>query len=73
MLPTSFVLSVFITLRRFKFDGCDSAFDDGFFRCPTAGIVAGAGVLAVALAWAIVAVHAVKIARANPIRALRYE
>ncbi len=39
----------------------------------TAGIVAGAGLLAIALAWAIVAVHAVKIARANPIRALRYE
>jgi len=39
----------------------------------TAGIVIGAGVLAVAFAWAIVAVHAIKIARANPIRALRYE
>lgn len=39
----------------------------------TAGIVAGAGLLAMALAWAIVAVHAIKIARANPIRALRYE
>jgi len=39
----------------------------------TAGIVVGAGVLAVAFAWAIVAVHAIKIARANPIRALRYE
>ncbi len=39
----------------------------------TAGIVAGAGFLAVVLAWAIVAVHAIKIARANPIKALRYE
>ncbi len=39
----------------------------------TAGIVAGAGLLAIALAWAIVAIHAIKIARANPIKALRYE
>ena len=29
--------------------------------------------LAVLLAWAIVGVHALRIARANPIRALRYE
>ena len=36
-------------------------------------IVVGAGALAVLLAWAIVGVHALRIARANPIRALRYE
>jgi putative ABC transport system permease protein len=35
--------------------------------------VIGAGLLAVVFAWAIVALHAVKIARANPIKALRYE
>jgi len=39
----------------------------------TAGIVAGAGVVAVVFAWVIVAIHAIKIARANPIKALRYE
>jgi putative ABC transport system permease protein len=39
----------------------------------TAGIVAGAGVVAVVFAWVIVAVHAIKIARANPIKALRHE
>ena len=38
-----------------------------------AGIVAIAGVLAVVFSWAIVAIHATKIARANPIKALRYE
>jgi putative ABC transport system permease protein len=38
-----------------------------------AGIVAGAGILAIAFAWSIVAIHAVRIARANPIHALRYE
>ena len=38
-----------------------------------AGIIAGAGLLAVILAWGIVAIHAIKIARASPIRALRYE
>jgi putative ABC transport system permease protein len=37
------------------------------------GIIAVAGILSVAFAWAVVAVHAIKIARANPIRALRYE
>jgi putative ABC transport system permease protein len=36
-------------------------------------IVLGAGILAVAFSWAIVAVHALKIARSNPINALRYE
>lgn len=36
-------------------------------------VVVGAGVLSVMLAWAIVAVHAVRVARANPIHALRYE
>lgn len=36
-------------------------------------IVVLAGVLSVAFAWAIVAVHAIKIARASPIQALRYE
>ena len=38
-----------------------------------AGIIAVAGILSVAFAWAIVAIHAIKIARANPIGALRYE
>ncbi|WP_420429902.1 ABC transporter permease [Kordiimonas sp.] len=36
-------------------------------------IVVGAGALTVALAWAIVAAHAVRVARSNPIAALRYE
>ena len=36
-------------------------------------IVVIAGGLSVLFAWIIVAIHAVKIARANPIRALRYE
>ncbi len=38
-----------------------------------AGIVAGSGVMAILFSWAIVAIHAVRIARANPIKALRYE
>ena len=38
-----------------------------------AGIVGASGVLAVLFAWAIVAVHAIRIARANPIHALRHE
>ena len=38
-----------------------------------AGIIFAAGVLAVVFAWAIVAIHAVGIARAKPINALRYE
>jgi putative ABC transport system permease protein len=32
-----------------------------------------AGCVAVLLAWATIAGHAIRIARANPIRALRYE
>ncbi len=39
----------------------------------TEGIVAGAGVIAVLFAWVIVGIHALRIARANPINALRYE
>ncbi len=38
-----------------------------------AGIVGFAGLLAVFVAWSIVSVHAVRIAAANPIHALRYE
>ena len=37
------------------------------------GIVAGAGILGILFAWCIVGIHAVRIARANPIQALRYE
>lgn len=33
----------------------------------------GAGAVALVIAWAMVMVHAVHVARANPIRALRYE
>ena len=36
-------------------------------------ILLAAGVIAVLLAWATVAGHAVRIARANPVLALRYE
>ncbi len=36
-------------------------------------IVAGAGALSVVFAWAIVAMHAMRVAQANPIHALRYE
>ena len=36
-------------------------------------IVAGAGLVSIVLAWAIVATHASWVARANPIKALRYE
>lgn len=39
----------------------------------TVPIVSGAGIAAILLAWAIVAVHAYRVARANPIHALRYE
>ena len=38
-----------------------------------AGIVAASGVVAILFAWSIVAIHAIRIARANPIHALRYE
>jgi len=37
------------------------------------GIFGGAGLLALAIAWLIVAGHAYKVARANPGRALRVE
>ena len=37
------------------------------------GIVFAAGVIAIVFAWVIVAVHAIKIARSNPVKALRYE
>ena len=37
------------------------------------GVVMASGLFAVVFAWAVVAIHAVKIARANPIHALRYE
>ena len=33
----------------------------------------GAGAVAMAIAWATVFVHALRVARANPIHALRYE
>jgi len=36
-------------------------------------IVLGAGILVVGVSWAVVAVHAVKIARSSPVYALRYE
>ena len=39
----------------------------------TEGIVAGAGFVAVLFAWMIVGIHAIRIARANPITALRHE
>lgn len=39
----------------------------------TEGIVLGSGIIAVAFSWAIVAIHAVKIARSSPINALRHE
>jgi len=48
----------------------------GFFpdRIDSAvGIVLGAGIAGIGFSWAVVAAHAVKIARANPIIALRYE
>lgn len=37
------------------------------------GIIAIAGLIGVCAAWGIVAMHAVAVARANPIKALRYE
>ena len=36
-------------------------------------VVTGAGILAVIFAWGIVGIHALNIARSNPIQALRYE
>jgi len=39
----------------------------------TAPIVGVAGAISVLVAWGIVAIHAVRVARANPIHALRYE
>lgn len=36
-------------------------------------IIIAAGILAVGLAWAVIAMHALKVARENPIKALRYE
>ena len=38
-----------------------------------AGIILGAGLASILLAWAIVATHASWVARANPVNALRYE
>ena len=42
-------------------------------RRPFLRILGGAAVLAIAIAWLTTAGHAYKVARANPIRALRYE
>ena len=39
----------------------------------TAPIVTGAGMVSVLFAWAVVAIHAFRVAQANPIHALRYE
>jgi putative ABC transport system permease protein len=39
----------------------------------SAGIVAFSGLLGVFVSWSIVAMHAIKVASANPIQALRYE
>ncbi len=39
----------------------------------TLAIVSGAGIAAIVFSWLIVAVHAIRIARSNPIHALRYE
>lgn len=39
----------------------------------TAAIIALAGVLALFFAWAVVAIHALRVARASPVTALRYE
>lgn len=39
----------------------------------TAPIVTAAGVLSVLFAWVVVSIHAFRVARANPIHALRYE
>ena len=36
-------------------------------------LIAIAGVLAVGLAWVVISVHALRVAKANPIKALRYE
>ena len=33
----------------------------------------GAGVVALVIAWATIFAHAIRVARANPINALRYE
>ncbi len=38
-----------------------------------APIVGTAGVISVLFAWGVVAIHAIRVARANPIHALRYE
>lgn len=38
-----------------------------------AGIVVGSGVAAILFSWVIVGIHAWRVARENPIRALRYE
>ncbi len=36
-------------------------------------LIFAAGVISIAFAWAVVAFHAIRVARANPIHALRYE
>jgi len=36
-------------------------------------LIIGSGALAILLAWGVIALHALKIARQNPIKALRYE
>lgn len=38
-----------------------------------AGIIAFAGVLSILFSWSVVSLHAIRVARANPIVALRYE
>lgn len=38
-----------------------------------AGIVLGSGIAAILFSWIIVGIHAFRVARANPIQALRYE
>jgi hypothetical protein len=53
--------------------GCNAAKGTGLFDHNTIPILIAAGIVATLLAWGTVAGHAIRIARANPVLALRYE
>ncbi|MEM6808137.1 MAG: FtsX-like permease family protein [Pseudomonadota bacterium] len=69
--PVLWALAIALPLAWFAASLYLNFFSD---RIPTSiPILAVAGLIAVLLAWLTVAGHAVRIARANPVRALRYE
>jgi putative ABC transport system permease protein len=69
--PVMWALLVAVPLAYFAADAYLTFFAD---RISLTGlIVVGAGLLSVLFAWAVVAIHAMRVAQSNPVHALRYE